>query len=102
MTFSTKERLMKVLLAPHASEKTARLEEEHGQVTFRVLKSANKQEIKEAVELMFDRKVKDVKVLNQYGKSKRFGYREGRKQDWKKAYVTLADGEKEIDFLGDM
>ncbi len=93
---------MRVLIAPHASEKTARLEEESGQVTFKVLRDANKQEVKEAVELMFDRKVKRVTILNQNGKTKSFGHRQGRKQDWKKAYVTLADGEKEIDFLGDM
>lgn len=102
MNASTRERLMKVLLAPHASEKTARLEEESGQVTFKVLKNANKQEIKAAVELMFDRKVADVRVLNQKGKRKSFGQHEGRKQDWKKAYVTLADGEDPIDFLGEM
>ena len=96
------ERLMKVIIAPHASEKTARQEELNREVTFRVLKDANKKEIADAVELMFGRKVEKVTVLNQNGKRRSFGRHIGVKQDWKKAYVTLADGEDEIDFLGDM
>ncbi len=102
MSLEIKERLMRVILAPHASEKTARQEEESGQVTFKVLKDANKNEVKDAVELMFGRKVEKVTILNQKGKRKSFGRHQGAKQDWKKAYVTLADGEDEIDFLGDM
>lgn len=102
MSISTNERLMKVILAPHVSEKTARLEENNNQVTFKVLKSANKNEIKDAVELMFNVKVVDVKVLNQKGKSKMFGRFSGKRQDWKKAYVTLEEGSETIDFLGEM
>ncbi len=95
---SSQERLMQVLLAPHASEKTARVEERANQVTFRVLRDANKAEVKAAVELMFDVKVDGVTVVNQQGKAKRFGKTQGHRQDFKKAYVTLAEGSK-IDFL---
>ncbi len=93
------ERLMKVLLAPHVSEKTNLLAEQHQQFVFRVASDATKPEIKKAVELMFDVKVKGVSVLNVKGKTKRFGGKVGRRSDWKKAYVTLESGQ-EIDLLG--
>lgn len=96
---STQDRLMQVLLAPHASEKTARVEELANQVTFKVLKTATKHEIKAAVELMFAVKVEAVTVVNQKGKSKRMGRVAGRRSDWKKAYVSLQAGQT-IDFLG--
>lgn len=95
----SQERLMKVLLAPHMSEKSTFIDDRHNQVTFKVLKDATKPEIKSAVELLFDVKVKSVQVLNVKGKKKRFGAIRGRRSDWKKAYVSLADG-SEIDFLG--
>jgi large subunit ribosomal protein L23 len=60
---------------------------------------ASKPEIRRAVELMFDVKVQGVQVSNVRGKSKRFGNREGKRADWKKAYVTLAEGH-DIDFMG--
>ncbi len=93
------EKLMQVLLAPHASEKTARAEELSNQVTFKVVRTATKPEVKAAVELMFDVKVQSVSILNQKGKAKRFGRTLGRRSDWKKAYVTLQSGQT-IDFLG--
>lgn len=93
------ERLMQIILAPHASEKTARLEEAAGQVCFKVLKDATKLEIKQAVELSFNVKVSAVTVAIQNGKQKRLGRFVGQRQDWKKAYVTLADGQT-IDFVG--
>ena len=93
------ERLMKVLLSPHMSEKANMLAEQHQQFVFRVASDATKPEIRKAVELMFDVKVKGVSVLNVKGKTKRFGGRMGHRSDWKKAYVTLAAGE-EIDLLG--
>jgi len=95
----SQERLMKILLAPHISEKSAFIDDRHNQVVFRVLKDATKPEIKSAVELLFDVKVKAVQVLNVKGKSKRFGAVRGRRSDWKKAYVCLEEG-SEIDFLG--
>ncbi|MFZ1326626.1 MAG: 50S ribosomal protein L23 [Candidatus Contendobacter sp.] len=92
------ERLLKILLAPHVSEKGNRIAERYNQVTFKVLSDATKPEIKDAVEQLFKVKVKGVTVLNVKGKRKRFGALAGRRSDWKKAYVALEAGH-EIDFL---
>jgi large subunit ribosomal protein L23 len=96
---SGKERLMQVLVAPHVSEKAARASEQGNQMVFRVARDATKPEIKAAVELMFEVKVDAVQVVNVMGKAKRFGGRQGRRSDWKKAYVKLAQGQT-IDFTG--
>jgi large subunit ribosomal protein L23 len=96
---SSKERLMQVLLAPHVSEKAARIAESGDSVVFRVRPDATKPEIKAAVELMFEVKVDAVRVVNVAGKAKRFGGRPGRRSDFKKAYVSLAEGQS-IDFAG--
>ena len=93
------ERLMKVLLSPHVSEKTTRLADSNNQVTFKVLPNATKQEVKNAVELLFKVKVTGVQVMNVRGKKRRSGRTIGRRKDWKKAYVTLREGD-DIDFLG--
>jgi large subunit ribosomal protein L23 len=96
---SSKERLMTILLAPHVSEKSARASEQANQVVFRVRRDATKPEIKAAIELMFEVKVDSVNVVNAEGKVKRFGQRFGRRSDFKKAYVRLAEGQN-IDFTG--
>jgi large subunit ribosomal protein L23 len=88
-----KERLMSVLIAPHVSEKAAKVAETSNQIVFRVHRDATKPDIKAAVELMFDVKVDTVQVVNSEGKAKRFGQRIGRRSDFKKAYVRLADGQ---------
>lgn len=93
------ERLMRILLGPHISEKSTMAYEAHNQVVFKVAKDASKPEIKSAVELMFDVKVKSVQVANMKGKRKRFGTIQGRRSDWKKAYIGLQPGYK-IDLLG--
>ncbi len=93
------ERLMKVLLAPHVSEKSTMAAEMSNQVVFKVVPDATKAEVKKAVELLFDVKVDAVQVLNVKGKTKRTGKVEGRRKNWRKAYVCLAEG-SEIDFLG--
>ncbi|MAZ66687.1 MAG: 50S ribosomal protein L23 [Kangiellaceae bacterium] len=93
------QRLLKVILAPHISEKSTLLAEERGQVVFKVAKDATKLEIKKAVESLFDVKVAGVRTLVVKGKAKRFGRLEGRRSDWKKAYVSLAEGSN-IDFTG--
>lgn len=93
----SRERLMKVLLSPHVSEKAAQQADAARQVTFKVAVDADKQEIAAAVELLFDVKVDAVRVINVKGKAKRFGQIQGRRSDWKKAYVTLAEGH-DIDF----
>lgn len=93
------ERLYNVLLAPHVSEKTERAGDGANQVVFRVVKDASKQEIKRAVEKLFDVKVRNVQTVLMKGKAKSFGRISGRRSDWKKAYVALEAGQ-EIDFLG--
>ena len=92
-----KEQLMNVLIAPHVTEKPATAMQNNNQYTFRVQKSATKTDIKAAVELMFEVKVKGVQVVNEPGKSRRFGKITGRTQDWKKAYVSLVQGQS-IDY----
>ena len=92
-----KERLMQVLLAPLVSEKSTFIGEKHNQYVFRVAADATKPEIKAAVELMFKTKVKSVQVANVRGKEKRFGRYVGHRRHWKKAYVSLAQGQ-EINF----
>jgi large subunit ribosomal protein L23 len=89
----SKERLINVLLAPHVSEKSARVAEQGGQYVFRVRTDATKPEIKAAVEFMFDVKVSAVRVVNQMGKFKSFGRFAGRRSNWKKAYVRLQEGQ---------
>ncbi len=93
------ERLMTVIEGPHFSEKSTIAAELHNQVVFRVRRDASKREIRQAVELLFDVKVDNVRVVNCRGKAKRFGQVRGRRVNWKKAYVRLAEG-SQIDFLG--
>ena len=93
------ERLMKVLVAPHISEKSTLVADAHNQVVFRVLPDAKKPEIKKAVEKMFNVEVLGVQVVNYRGKRKGFQRMAGKRPDWKKAYVRLAEGH-DIDFLG--
>ena len=92
-----KERMLTIIREPIISEKTTLLAEKHKQFTFEVLKTATKHEIKEAVEQLFNVKVKHVAVLNVKGKTKRFKQRLGVRSDWKKAYVSLQPG-FDIDF----
>ncbi|MGH8539950.1 MAG: 50S ribosomal protein L23 [Stenotrophobium sp.] len=93
------ERLHQIILTPVISEKATRVAEKRNQAVFKVLRDAQKPEIKEAVEKLFKVKVKSVETLNVKGKTKRFGQSVGKRSDWKKAYVTLAEGQ-EIDFAG--
>jgi large subunit ribosomal protein L23 len=91
------EKILTVLLAPHTSEKSTICAEQSNQFVFKVRKDATKAEVSAAVSLMFDTSVEKVTVLNVKGKEKRHGRHTGKRQDWKKAYVTLPEG-KEIDF----
>jgi len=84
--------LMRILQAPVISEKSSVASEQNKQFVFRVKKSANKEQIKRAVELMFNVQVDSVHVLNVKGKVKRFGRFMGARSDWKKAYVKLKPG----------
>ncbi len=97
-----------VILGPIITEKALEMKddpESYGRtgneaqvIAFRVAPAASKTEIREAVEKIFDVKVATVRTLNQQGKVKRVGRHEGRRSDWKKAYVTIVKGEKEIVF----
>jgi large subunit ribosomal protein L23 len=85
--------MYEVIRAPRVSEKTARLQEISNQYVFEVAKTATKADIKVAVEKIFDVQVKAVNVVNVKGKTKTFKFRQGRRGDWRKAYVTLAEGQ---------
>nr|WP_255573523.1 50S ribosomal protein L23 [Deefgea tanakiae] len=87
-------RMLQVILAPVVSEKSTMIAEKTEQVVFRVATDATKAEIKAAVELLFKVKVDAVNVVNVKGKSKRFGRTNGRRKDWKKAYVSLVSGQE--------
>jgi large subunit ribosomal protein L23 len=89
---------MQVILGPHVSEKSTAAAETK-QVVFKVRRDATKAEIRNAIELLFEVKVARVSTTRIQGKSKRFGARQGRRSDWKKAYVRLAPGH-DIDFIG--
>ena len=82
-----------VIRAPRVSEKTARLQEVSNQYVFEVATDANKADIKAAIEQLFDVRVEAVNVVNVKGKNKSFKFRQGRRGDWRKAYVTLAEGQ---------
>jgi large subunit ribosomal protein L23 len=96
----SREKLLKVLLAPHVSEKTTVLADGANQFVFKVTKDATKQDVKEAVEMLFEVKVDKVRVLNAKAKAKRrlASGKTGRRPGWKKAYVSLQAGQ-EIDFM---
>jgi large subunit ribosomal protein L23 len=97
MSAVSQERLLKVILAPVISEKSTRVADKLNQVVFRVLPDATKQEIGAAVTSLFKVEVTGVQVLNVKGKIKRSGRVMGRRDNWKKAYVTLKPGQ-DIDF----
>ncbi len=88
------ERLLELIIAPHVSEKTARATEKGNVYTFKVANRATKPEIKQAVEKLFNTKVDAVRVVNVKAKTRRFRGVEGMKKKWKKAYVTLKEGQK--------
>src|SRR5205807_1114291 len=89
-----KVRSMGFVLAPVVSEKSTFVADKNRQYVFRVADQATKPQIKAAVELMFKTKVDSVTVSNVKGKPRRFGRIEGRRRNWKKAYVRLAAGQE--------
>lgn len=91
------ERIFKVLLGPHISEKAAISAESGNQVVFKVARDASKLEIRKAVEKLFKVKVQGIQTLNVKGKVKRNRFGEVKKVSWKKAYVRLEQGH-DIDF----
>ena len=93
--------LYEVVKSPCLTEKSNVLQEMQGTVVFKVDPRANKIEIKQAVENLFNVKVASVKTANMRGKKKRVGIKSiGRTNDWKKAFITLSEGE--INFLDEL
>jgi large subunit ribosomal protein L23 len=86
-------KILSVIRAPRVSEKTARIQEQSNQYVFEVATTATKADVKSAVESLFNVKVESVNVLNVKGKTKTFRQRAGRRGDWRKAYVRLAEGQ---------
>lgn len=93
--------LRHVINSPLITEKGTLVNEQGNQVLFRVRPEANKVEIRRAVETFFKVKVDKVRTINYLGKTKRVGRSAGRRANWKKAYVTLAEGQR-IDFFENM
>jgi len=91
------ERLLKVLLAPHVSEKSATMADAAGQYVFKVEPTATKTEVKAAVESLFEVQVQSVNMINLKGKRKVFKGRQGQRNGVRKAIVRLAPGQ-DIDF----
>jgi len=90
--------LREVIRRPLITEKGTIAKEDNNQLLFEVDRRANKVEIRQAVEKLFDVKVLDVRTVSVKGKDKRMGRIVGRRSDWKKAYVTLAEGQS-VDFF---
>ncbi len=88
-----------VIYGPLITEKAAASKDETRTLSFKVAPAANKTEIKRAVEKLFGVKVSAVRTSSVGGKLKRYGRFEGRRPDWKKAFVTLREGEKMIEFF---
>jgi len=88
-----RERMYQIVRLPHVSEKTARLQAESNQYVFEVARDADKTEIRQAIEGLFDVNVSDVRVVNVKGKAKSFRMRPGRQKSWKKAYVRVQAGQ---------
>jgi len=83
-----------VILSQVVTEKAERLRAEQSRYTFKVARTANKIEVRDAVERLFKVHVRDVRVMNYMGKMRRMGRFSGRRPDWKKAVVTLKQGER--------
>jgi len=93
------ERLLKVILSPHISEKATIGVDKRNEYVFQVIKDATKPEIKDAVEHLFNAKVKTVRIVNVIPKKKMFKGVAGTRKGWKKAYVTLQADQK-LDIMG--
>jgi large subunit ribosomal protein L23 len=87
-----------IIRRPVITERASDLQEKHGKYVFEVLADANKIDIRRAIESMFDVDVVKVNTSNMHGKLKRLGRFQGRRSNWKKAVVTLAEGHN-IDFF---
>lgn len=89
----------KIIIRPVITEKSTWLKESNKEICFEVDFRANKIEIKEATEKLFNVKVDRVRIVKKKGKRRRVGRNEGHTKDWKKAYVKLKEGEKMIEYF---
>ncbi len=87
-----------ILISPYITEKGTNIKESTGKVMFKVAMNSNKIEVKRACESLFNVKVTDVNIIKNKGKKKRVRFKEGKRPDWKKAVITLAEGSK-IEFF---
>lgn len=95
-------RVQEIIRRPLITEKSTVLRDDRNIIAFEVHGDANKIEVKKAVEVQFKVKVAEVRISNVHGKVRRQGRYAGRRPDWKKAYVRLAEGEKPIEFFEGM
>ena len=95
-------RTQEIIRRPLITEKSTVQREDRNIVAFEVHRDANKIEVKRAVEAQFKVKVAEVRIARVHGKVRRQGLFVGRRPDWKKAYVRLAEGEKQIEFFEGM
>lgn len=93
------ERLYKIILSPHVSEKATIATDKRNQYVFEVAEDATKPEIKDAIEFLFNTKVKTVRTLTVRAKKRMFRNIEGKRKGWKKAYVSLLANQK-LDIIG--
>jgi large subunit ribosomal protein L23 len=89
----------KIVIRPVITEKSTWLKEKNREVCFEVDPRANKSEIKKAAEQLFKIKVEKVRIQNKRGKKRKVGRSEGKKKNWKKAYIKLKEGEKMIEYF---
>ncbi|HQM79821.1 MAG TPA: 50S ribosomal protein L23 [Candidatus Syntrophosphaera sp.] len=87
-----------IIITPIITEKSEKLARDNNMYTFKVSINANKIEIKKAIEKIFSVKVLDVNTIRMLGKPKSLGKYNGKRPDWKKAVVTLREGDKIADF----
>lgn len=87
-----------IIISPYITEKGTVIKDATGKVTFKVDIRSNKHEVKRACEMLFNVKVIDVNIIRMKGKKKRVRFKEGKRPDWKKAIITLAEGNK-IEFF---
>ncbi|WP_343154185.1 50S ribosomal protein L23 [Buchnera aphidicola] len=97
----SEERLLKILLSPHISEKSSILMEKFNTVVLKVLKNSTKYEIKSAVQKLFNIQVKSVKTVCIQGKKKRQSNRIVVRSNWKKAYIKVKKGQN-LDFMSNV
>lgn len=95
-------RVQDIIRRPLITEKSSQLRDANNIVAFEVHRDANKIQVKQAVETQFKVKVAEVRIANAHGKVRRQGRYAGRRPDWKKAYVRLAEGQKPIEFFEGM